>query len=96
MITEKQLGANHHDTATGLNNLAALYYEQGRYAEAEPLLQRAATIALASLGREHPQTQQDYFTLLSHLYTNGDLEALLQLLAQKEQGGNRESEGLQE
>ncbi|GHO65594.1 tetratricopeptide repeat protein [Ktedonobacter sp. SOSP1-52] len=99
MITEKQLGANHLDTAIGLNNLATLYYEQRRYAEAEPLLQRATTIALASLGREHPQTQQmqkDYFTLLSHLYTNGDLEALLQLLVQKEQGENRESEETQE
>ena len=34
-IMEQELGANHPDTASSLNNLAALYYAQGQYAEAE-------------------------------------------------------------
>ena len=35
---EKALGPDHPDVARSLNNLAVLYYEQGRYADAEPLL----------------------------------------------------------
>ena len=40
-IREQQLGFLHSDTAQSLNNLAVLYGQQGRYEEAEPLLQRA-------------------------------------------------------
>jgi hypothetical protein len=36
-IREKALGRDHPDVATSLNNLAALYDVQGRYADAEPL-----------------------------------------------------------
>lgn len=56
-----------------------------------PLYQRAVTIAATSLGMEHPQTQQilvNYLGLLSDLHTNGDMDALLQLLAQQEQDSN--------
>lgn len=35
-IYEKELGSEHRLTATPLNNLAGLYYSQGRYREAEP------------------------------------------------------------
>jgi len=35
---EQQLGPDHPDTATSLNNLALLYDSQGAYAKAEPLL----------------------------------------------------------
>ena len=34
---EKALGPEHPNLAQGLNNLAALYHNQGKYAEAEPL-----------------------------------------------------------
>ena len=40
--------------ATSLNNLALLYKAQGRYAEAEPLYQRALAIREKALGPEHP------------------------------------------
>ena len=36
--------SQHQDVATSLNNLAGLYSAQGRYAEAEPLYQRALVI----------------------------------------------------
>ena len=36
-IREKTLGPEHPHVATSLNNLAALYRAQGRYAEAEPV-----------------------------------------------------------
>jgi len=37
-----------------LNNLAAVYHAQGRYAEAEPLYERSLLIAENALGPEHP------------------------------------------
>jgi tetratricopeptide (TPR) repeat protein len=81
-IREEQLGATHPNTTTSLNNLAALYESLGRYGEAELLYQRAVTVALTSLGMEHPQTQQ---ILMNHL-------TLFQLLAQREQNGNKDGE----
>jgi tetratricopeptide (TPR) repeat protein len=39
-----------------LNNLASLYQAQGKYAEAEPLLQRALAIREQQLGPDHPDT----------------------------------------
>ncbi len=44
----------HTDVATSLNNLALLYQDQGRYADAEPLYKRALAIAENVLGPEHP------------------------------------------
>jgi tetratricopeptide (TPR) repeat protein len=55
-ISEEQLGANHPDTATGMNNLATLYRAMGRYAEAEPLLLRSLVISEEQLGINHPYT----------------------------------------
>ncbi|MBD2115168.1 MULTISPECIES: tetratricopeptide repeat protein [Cyanophyceae] len=55
-ITEAQLGPDHPDTATSLNNLAELYRLLGRYEEAEPLYQRALAIREAQLGPNHPNT----------------------------------------
>ncbi len=36
-LSEREFGPDHPNVAIDLNNLAALYYVQGRYAEAEPL-----------------------------------------------------------
>jgi hypothetical protein len=52
-----QLGADHPNVASSLNNLANLYYVQMRYGEAEPLYMRALAIAEVSLGEEHPETK---------------------------------------
>ena len=49
------LGPEHLDVATGLNNLAGLYNNQGQYARAEPLHQRALAIQEKALGLEHPE-----------------------------------------
>ena len=40
--------------AMSLNNLAGLYDNQGQYAKAEPLYQRALAICEKALGPEHP------------------------------------------
>jgi tetratricopeptide (TPR) repeat protein len=39
---EKELGPDHPNVATALNNLALLYKNQGRYADAEPLYKAIA------------------------------------------------------
>ncbi|HEY9641635.1 MAG TPA: tetratricopeptide repeat protein [Coleofasciculaceae cyanobacterium] len=56
-MRERQLGADHPDTARSLNNLAALYESTGRYSEAEPLYLRAVVIFRDRLGETHPNTQ---------------------------------------
>ena len=38
---EKALGVNHPETLASVSNLGILLYEQGKPAEAEPLLRRA-------------------------------------------------------
>jgi CHAT domain-containing protein/Flp pilus assembly protein TadD len=39
-----------------MNNLALLYYSQGRYSEAEPLFKQALQLSEKVLGKEHPDT----------------------------------------
>ncbi len=51
--------------ATTLNNLAVLYDEQGRYAEAEPLYKRALAIMEQALGPEHPDVATNLDNLAS-------------------------------
>jgi tetratricopeptide (TPR) repeat protein len=57
-IGAKALGTDDLETATYLNNLAALYNRQGRFAEAEPLYRRALAIRekALELGPDHPRT----------------------------------------
>ena len=66
-IWERVLGPEHPDVATGLNNLALLYDDQGKYAEAEPLYKRALAIWEKALGPEHPKVAtslENYAALL--------------------------------
>jgi tetratricopeptide (TPR) repeat protein len=51
-IREKALGRDHPDVANSLNNLAGLYWSQGRYTDAEPLYQRSIAIWERVLGRD--------------------------------------------
>ena len=57
-VAQERWGDNHPETATSLNNLAALYSDQGRYSEAEHLYQQALEIQRRVLGKEHPDTAQ--------------------------------------
>ncbi len=53
--------------ALSLDSLALLYKNQGKYAEVEPLYQRALAIAEKALGPEHPDVatiSESYATLL--------------------------------
>ena len=53
-VAEDNVGPNHPDVATSLNNLAELYKTQGHYAKAEPLYKRALSIKEKALGPNHP------------------------------------------
>ncbi|MFN5971689.1 MAG: tetratricopeptide repeat protein, partial [Microcystis sp.] len=55
-LRKRLLGENHPNVAYSLNNLALLYYSQGRYLEAEPLFLQALAIAEQALGENHPNT----------------------------------------
>jgi tetratricopeptide (TPR) repeat protein len=50
----KAFGENHIQVATSLNNLAAFYKSQGKFAEAEPLYTKALSIWETNLGKGHP------------------------------------------
>ncbi|MGD1852266.1 MAG: tetratricopeptide repeat protein, partial [Cyanophyceae cyanobacterium] len=72
-IRESQLGADHPDTATSLNNLAELYRSQGRYSESEPLYQRSLAISESQLGADHPDTATSLNNLAVLYYNQGRL-----------------------
>ena len=62
-VTEKEFGPDHTDVAAILNNLAALYRNEGDYASAEPLYRRSLAIREKALGPNHP----DVATSLNNL-----------------------------
>ena len=59
----ENFGPDDQRLATSLNNLAALYQVQGKYAEAEPLYKRALAIWEKALGPEHPYVATSLNTL---------------------------------
>ena len=76
-VAESNVGPDHPNVATSLNNLAGLYDDQGEYAKAEPLYKRSLAIWEKALGPDHP----DVATALENLAalyraTNQDKEAL--------------------
>ena len=72
--THDELGAENSDTATCLNNLAALVHLQGDYAAAEPLFRRALEISEKALGPEHPDTGTSLYNLARLLQAKGDYD----------------------
>jgi tetratricopeptide (TPR) repeat protein len=50
-----------------MNEMAVVYYENAKYKEAEPLMQRALKIDEASLGKDHPNVARD-LNNLAQLY----------------------------
>jgi tetratricopeptide (TPR) repeat protein len=74
-ISEKQLGPDHPDTGTSLNNLATLYKSMGRYEDAEPLYLRALAIKEKQLGPDHPSTGNSLNNLAALYKSMGRYEA---------------------
>lgn len=65
------LGADHPDTAVSYNNVALNLNAQGRYQDAEPLLQKALEIRERVLGEDHPNTATSYNNMASNLDAQG-------------------------
>ena len=57
-----------------------LYYEQGKYEQAQPLLQRALAIREQQLGPDHPDTAQSLNSLAVLYYEQGKYELCEPLL----------------
>ena len=55
-IQRRVLGPEHPDTLYSMNNLAIVYYYQGKYAQAEALDSQTLEIRRRVLGPEHPDT----------------------------------------
>jgi tetratricopeptide (TPR) repeat protein len=74
------LGSDHPDIAESQNNLAAVYVDQGRYADAEPLLQQSLAIREKALGSDHPDVAQSQNNLAGLYHAQGrytDAEPLI-------------------
>jgi tetratricopeptide (TPR) repeat protein len=54
LLREQLLGSDHPDVARTQNNLATIYFSQGRYTKAEPLFRSSLTLLENSLGPKHP------------------------------------------
>ncbi|CAN0435258.1 unnamed protein product [Ectocarpus sp. 12 AP-2014] len=53
---ERIQGRAHPDVASALNERAVLIYQQGEFAEAILLLERALQVRMETLGGNHPET----------------------------------------
>jgi tetratricopeptide (TPR) repeat protein len=75
-VAEQNVGPDHPDVATSLNNLGELYRTQGDYAKAEPLYKRSLAISEKALGPDHPSVATSLENLAA-LYraTKRDTEA---------------------
>jgi tetratricopeptide (TPR) repeat protein len=70
-VAENTFGSNHPNFATSLNNLAAVYQAQGKYAQAEPLHKRALKIREKAFGPEHPDVGQSLKNLAAVYQAQG-------------------------
>jgi tetratricopeptide (TPR) repeat protein len=70
-VWEKTLGLARPDVTWSLNSLATLYADQGRYAKAEPLYERALAIWEKALGPEHPNVAQSLHNLAGFYQAQG-------------------------
>lgn len=52
-LHKQLLGEEHPHVATSLNNLALLYYDQGRFEDAEHLFLQSLAISKTALGKNH-------------------------------------------
>jgi hypothetical protein len=55
-IRKRVLGPEHPDTLASMNNLAVIYWNQGRWSEVEELNVQIMEIRKRVLGPEHPDT----------------------------------------
>ena len=71
-VAEQNVGPDHPDVATSLNNLALLYKTQRDYAKAEPLYKRSLAIREKALGPDHPSVATSLNNLALLYDTQGE------------------------
>lgn len=81
-IREKSSGPDDRVVAFNLQNLAAVYAEGGRFAEAEPLMKRSLALFEKAMGPDHPITAAslDYYARILGK-ARGDAEARAEVRA---------------
>jgi tetratricopeptide (TPR) repeat protein len=70
-IYRRHLGADHLETATGMEDLAVNLTNSRFYAEAQPLYEKALALRREALGEAHPGTAQSYDELAINLNAQG-------------------------
>ena len=70
----KILGVEHPSTLTGMNNLALVLNQQGKYEEAEEMHRQALALRETVLGKEHPNTLRSMNNLALVLESQGKYE----------------------
>ena len=84
--SEKLLGLEHSRTLTSVNNLAAVFQDQGKYEAAEEMNQRALKGREKLLGLEHPDTLVSVNNLASVFQDQGKYDAASVLYLRAEAG----------
>ncbi|MCG6137264.1 MAG: tetratricopeptide repeat protein [Nostoc sp. LLA-1] len=79
---QDRLGDNHPSVATGLNDLAYIYYFQGRYDQAEPLYLQTLELDKRLLGDNHPSIAASLNNLAALYDSQGRYEQAEPLLIQ--------------
>ena len=79
-VLEPEKKREHFNTITKYNELAELYYEQGKYKESEELYKKVLEIEERELGKEHPDTLTTYNNLAVLCYEQGRYKEAEELL----------------
>jgi tetratricopeptide (TPR) repeat protein len=69
------LGEEYPDTLTSMNDLAFIFYNQGKYEAAEPLYEETLRMSVKVLGKEHPDTLISMNNLALLFHGQGKYEA---------------------
>ena len=59
-ISFEEIGDDHPRVADTYNNMAVVYYNQGKYDEALAMYEKALSIKLKKLGDDHPDVADTY------------------------------------
>ena len=86
---ERELGPDHPDTLTSVNNLGILLKDKGDYEGAEKLYRRALEGREKQLGPDHPSTLTSVSNLGSLLWVMGDNEGAEKLHRRALEGNER-------
>ena len=78
-IRKSELGDQHPDTVTSMNNLALLYESMGQYDRALPLFEVALEICKSELGDRHPDTATSLNNLAGLYKSMGQYDRALPL-----------------